>query len=60
MYAELGYDVSARFAGVLGAEDARARKHETGHRYSLAEFGLREGELRERIGDELFARFGWS
>jgi len=59
MYAELGYAVTPEFAAVLAAEDARARKHETSHRYSLAEFGLRESDLRERIGAELFERFGW-
>jgi hypothetical protein len=58
MYAELGYDVTPQFAAVLAAEDARARKHETRHRYSLAEFGLRESELRDALG-ELYARFGW-
>jgi hypothetical protein len=59
MYAELGFDVTPEFAATLAAEDARARKHETSHRYSLEEFGLRDGELRERIGEELFERFGW-
>lgn len=59
MYAALGLDVTPEFAAVLAAEDARARKHETRHRYSLAEFGLRDEALRERIGNELFAQFGW-
>ena len=59
MYAELGYDVTPQFAGVLAAEDARARRHETSHRYSLEEFGLREEQLRERVGEELFESFGW-
>jgi hypothetical protein len=59
MYAELGFDVSPAFAALLAGESARARKHETSHRYSLEEFGLRDGELRERIGRELFERFGW-
>jgi hypothetical protein len=59
MYAEIGFSLTPEFAAVLAAEDARARRHETTHRYSLAEFGLREGELRERIGSELFERFGW-
>jgi hypothetical protein len=59
MYADLGFAVTPELAALLAAEDARARKHETSHRYSLAEFGLREGELRERIGEELFAQFGW-
>lgn len=59
MYAELGFELTPQFAALLAAESSRARRHETSHRYSLAEFGLREGELRERIGADLFARFGW-
>ncbi len=58
MYAALGFDVTPQFAAVLAAEDARARKHETSHRYSLAEFGLSPEMLRERLG-ELYAEFGW-
>jgi hypothetical protein len=58
MYAELGFDVTPEFAAVLAAEDQRARKHETSHRYSLEEFGLRADELRERLGD-LYERFAW-
>ena len=58
MYAALGYDVTPEFAAVLAAEGARARKHETSHRYSIAEFGLKPEVLRERLG-ELYAQFGW-
>ncbi len=58
MYAALGFDVTPEFAAVLAAEDARARKHETSHRYSLAEFGLSAEMLRERLG-ALYAEFGW-
>jgi hypothetical protein len=59
LYAALGFDVTPQFAALLAREEQRAKRHETRHRYSLAEFGLREGELRERIGGELFAEFGW-
>ncbi|HEU4428305.1 MAG TPA: sulfotransferase [Myxococcota bacterium] len=59
LYAALGFDVTPEFAAVLAREEQRAKRHETRHRYSLAEFGLRDGELRERIGEELFAEFGW-
>jgi hypothetical protein len=59
MYGELGVDVTPELAARLAAEDARSRKHETSHRYSLAEFGLRDQQLRERVGEQLFARFGW-
>jgi omega-hydroxy-beta-dihydromenaquinone-9 sulfotransferase len=58
MYAALGFDVTPEFAATLAAEDARARKHETSHRYSLAEFGLSPETLRERLG-ALYAQFGW-
>jgi len=59
LYTALGFDVTPEFAAVLAREEQRAKRHETSHRYSLAEFGLREGELRERIGEEVFAEFGW-
>ncbi len=58
LYAELGVELTPAFAAVLAAEDARARKHETSHRYSLAEFDLRPESLRERLG-ALYAQFGW-
>jgi hypothetical protein len=58
LYAELGFDVSPEFAKTLAAEEQRARKHETTHSYSLAEFGLRENTLRERLAP-LFDEFGW-
>jgi hypothetical protein len=58
MYAELGFDVTPEFARVLAAEEARATKHETQHRYSLEEFGLAKNELRERLAP-LYAQFHW-
>ena len=58
MYAELGFEVTPEFAGVLAAEEQRVRKHETSHSYSLEEFGLNADEVRERLGD-LFERFHW-
>ena len=58
MYAELGFDVAPEFARVLAAEEARATKHETQHRYSLEEFGLAKNELRERLAP-LYAQFHW-
>ena len=43
----------------LDAAQRRAEKaHETAHRYSLEEFGLRAEEFRANLG-ELFERFHW-
>ena len=57
-YAALGIDMTPRMSAYLAAEDARARKHETSHQYSLAEFGLEDQEIRRRLAP-LFERFGW-
>lgn len=58
VYAALGMEISPQYAAVLDAEQERAGRHETTHRYSLDEFGLDAGEIRERLG-ALFERFGW-
>ena len=58
LYAELGFDVTPELARVLAAEEARAKKHETSHRYSLSEFGLAKDMLRERLAP-LYAQFDW-
>jgi hypothetical protein len=58
VYAELGIGMSAQMGAFLAAEEAGARAHETAHRYSLAEFGLEEDEIRQRLAP-LFERFGW-
>jgi len=58
VYAQLGLDVTPRFGAALAAAEQRAQKHTTGHRYSLAEFGLEAGEIHARLAD-LFERFGW-
>jgi hypothetical protein len=42
----------------LAAEDAKPRRHESEHRYSLAEFGLDDREIRARLAP-LFDRFHW-
>ena len=39
-------------------EEKRAKRHETGHKYSLAEFGLEGDAIRADLAD-LFERFGW-
>ena len=58
VYAALGLEMTPVFRARLEAEAGRARKHETSHHYSLAEFGLAPDALRAGLAD-LYARFGW-
>ena len=58
IYADLAIPMSTQMQDFLAAEEAKARSHETTHRYSLKEFGLAEGEIRQRLA-LLFDRFGW-
>jgi hypothetical protein len=58
VYRELGFEPTPGFLRVLEAEERKSRSHETAHRYSLEEFGLKEDEIRVRLAD-LFERFGW-
>jgi len=58
VYADLGIALTPQMSAFLAAEEARARKHETEHRYSLEEFGLEQQEIRRRLAP-LFERFGW-
>ena len=59
VYAELGMPISPAYAETLAAAQRKAATaHETTHRYSLEEFGLRADEFRTRMAD-LFARFHW-
>jgi hypothetical protein len=58
VYARLGFPLCAGYAAVLEAEQKRARRHETSHRYSLEEFGLESTAIRSRLAD-LFERYGW-
>jgi hypothetical protein len=57
-YEALGFEVTAQFRDVLLEEEKRAKRHETGHKYSLAEFGLEGDAIRADLAD-LFARFEW-
>jgi hypothetical protein len=59
VYAALGIERTPAFEAVLDAEQKRARKHESGHSYSLAEFGL-DADAIERELAGLFERYGWS
>jgi hypothetical protein len=58
VYADLGLPMTAGYDRMLSAEQQRAKQHETGHRYSLEEFGLRSDEIRTQLAD-LFERFHW-
>ncbi|MBW1684164.1 MAG: sulfotransferase [Deltaproteobacteria bacterium] len=57
-YEQLGFPITPEFREVLVAEGKRARRHKSGHSYSLAEFGLEADEIRTQLAD-LFERFGW-
>jgi hypothetical protein len=58
VYADLGLSMKENYREALQAEQDRARRHETEHRYSLAEFGLEDREIRRRLAP-LFERFHW-
>jgi hypothetical protein len=58
VYAELGFPITPGFQRILEAEEQRARGHQTSHRYTLEEFGIRSDELRTRLAD-LYQRFQW-
>jgi hypothetical protein len=58
VYRALDLPLSPEYAKILDEEQARARKHESGHAYSLAEFGLDENAIETRLAP-LFERFGF-
>ena len=58
VYAQLGLPMSPGYAAALEQEQKRARRHETGHRYSLEEFGLEGDAIRSGLAD-LFERYRW-
>jgi hypothetical protein len=58
VYADLGFPLSPEIERALEAEQRKAGKHETSHRYSLEEFGLKSDEIHARLAD-LFERFHW-
>ena len=58
VYRDLGLDITPAYAAFLEAEAARTRRHETEHRYSLAEFGLDDEDIRLRLAP-LFEEFHW-
>jgi hypothetical protein len=58
VYEALGLPVSAGFEALLDEEQKRARRHESGHDYSLAEFGLDAGAIERELAP-LFERYQW-
>ena len=59
VYAQLGFPVSSEFSRVLALEEQRAKAHETTHRYSLEEFGLKSEAIHTALAD-LFERYAWN
>ena len=59
VYEALGIPLTPEFAAVLEQEQARARKHESGHHYSLEEFGLDRDAIERELA-ELFERHRWN
>jgi len=58
IYEQLGMTMSDGYREVLAVKEKRARKHTSGHSYSLEEFGLDADAIRTELSD-LFERFGW-
>jgi hypothetical protein len=58
VYAALGLPLTPAFEAVLDDEQKRARKHASGHSYSLAEFGLDKDAIEQELA-ELFERYHW-
>jgi len=59
VYAALGLPLSPAYAAILDEEQTRARRHESGHSYSLAEFGLDKDAIEQELA-ELFQRYRWN
>ncbi len=59
VYEALGIPLTPGFAAVLDEEQRRAKKHASGHSYSLAEFGLDKHAIERELA-ELFERYGWN
>ena len=58
VYAALGLPMTPGYATLLDEEQQRTHRHESGHSYSLAEFGL-DADAIERELAGLFARYQW-
>jgi hypothetical protein len=58
LYEDLGLPMTDDYRAVLRVQGRRERRHESGHAYTLEEFGLEADEIHARLAD-LFERFGW-
>ena len=58
VYDRLNLSVSPDFAQRLAAERTRQKRYQSSNVYSLAEFGLSEAELFEKL-PEIIERFGF-
>jgi len=58
LYEQIGFPMSPGYRDVLAAEEKKAKAHETTHRYSLEEFGLRADEIHAALRD-LFEQYEW-
>ncbi len=54
----LGFALSAELDRALAVQERRSGARESGHDYSLEEFGLRRDEIRAALAD-LYETFGW-
>lgn len=59
LYEDLGLPMTETYRALLRAQGTRERKHESGHSYSLEEFGLEADEIHTKLAD-LFERFEWA
>jgi hypothetical protein len=59
VYEALGIPLTPAFAATLDEEQRRARRHKSGHRYSLDEFGLDKDVIEVELA-ELFERYRWN
>lgn len=58
VYEDLGLPLTGEYKAFLAEQDKRTKKHETKHTYSLAEFGLDDHEIYDRL-EPLFEQFDW-
>jgi hypothetical protein len=58
VYERLGFPMSAALERALALQERRSGARESGHTYSLEEFGLRRDEIRTELAD-LYEHFGW-
>lgn len=58
IYGRLGFEVGVAFEVRLDRAIARSREYVSGHRYSLAQFGLTEAEIEAELED-LFRELGF-